>query len=69
MPDTKIVLIFLGVAILSNAPEKLPEKKKVERNPEKEKERPIPPNSSIRHRGHNDHINRLVSIHSFYQKI
>lgn len=50
----------VGVAILSNAPEKLPEKRKVERNTEKEKEKlPSPPNSSLRHRGHNDYINRL----------
>lgn len=51
----------VGVAILSNAPEKLPEKKKVERNTEKEKDKsPSLQNAAIRHRGgQNNYINRL----------
>ena len=55
---------ILGVAILSNAPEKLPEKKKVERNTEKEKDKsPSLQNAAIRHRGgQNNYINRLVGI-------
>lgn len=60
----------VGVAILSNAPERLPEKKKIDKEKiEKEKEKKVL-NSHSGHRSHMDHrSNAANSAHSHLQKL
>ncbi|XP_075212224.1 endoplasmic reticulum transmembrane helix translocase [Lycorma delicatula] len=59
----------VGVAILSSAPERLPEKKKLEREKNNEKEKKVL-NSHSGHRSHLDHrSNAANSAHSHLQKL